>query len=56
MRSHYMAIRALLGFAAFSLAQSVTAAGFYISEIGTPNSLRTAGVANPVNRISADSS
>ena len=44
MRSHYMAIRALLGFAAFSLAQPVNAAGFYISEIGTPGSLGTAGV------------
>jgi long-chain fatty acid transport protein len=31
------------------------AAGFYLSEVGTPGSLGTAGVANPVNTFSADS-
>jgi long-chain fatty acid transport protein len=31
-------------------------AGFYLSEIGTPGSLGTAGVANPVNTVHADSS
>jgi len=36
--------------------QSVLAAGFYISEVGTPASIGTAGVANPTNTISADSS
>ena len=36
--------------------QSVLAAGFYISEVGTPLSLGTAGAANPTNNISADSS
>jgi len=36
--------------------QSVLAAGFYISEVGTPLSLGTAGMANPTNNISADSS
>ena len=36
--------------------QSACAAGFYISEVGTPLSLGTAGVANPTNNISADSS
>ena len=36
--------------------QSTLAAGFYISEVGTPLSLGTAGVANPTNNISADSS
>ena len=36
--------------------QSALAAGFYISEVGTPLSLGTAGVANPTNTISADSS
>jgi long-chain fatty acid transport protein len=36
--------------------QSALAAGFYISEIGTPLSLGTAGVANPTNTIGADSS
>ena len=56
MRSHHTAIRALLGFAVLSLAQPIGAAGFYISEIGTPGSLGTAGVANPVNRITADAS
>ena len=56
MPSHSTAIRALIGFTALSLAQPIGAAGFYISEIGTPGSLGTAGVANPVNRITADSS
>lgn len=36
--------------------QSVLAAGFYISEVGTPLSLGTAGVANPTNTNGADSS
>jgi long-chain fatty acid transport protein len=36
--------------------QSVLAAGFYISEVGTPLSLGTAGAANPTNNIGADSS
>ena len=36
--------------------QSTLAAGFYISEVGTPLSLGTAGVANPTNTIGADSS
>jgi long-chain fatty acid transport protein len=31
------------------------AAGFYIPEVGTPSSLGTAGVANPTNRLGADS-
>ena len=31
------------------------AAGFYITEVGTPHSLGTAGVANPTNRSGADS-
>jgi long-chain fatty acid transport protein len=35
--------------------QSTMAAGFYISEVGTPLSLGTAGVANPTNNIGADS-
>ena len=30
------------------------AAGFYISEVGTPLSMGTAGVGNPVNNVSAD--
>ena len=36
--------------------QSVLAAGFYLSEVGTPLSLGTAGAANPTNNIGADSS
>jgi len=36
--------------------QSALAAGFYISEVGTPLSLGTAGAANPTNNIGADSS
>jgi len=36
--------------------QSVLAAGFYLSEVGTPLSLGTAGVANPTNTLGADSS
>ncbi len=38
------------------ISNSIFAAGFYISEIGTPGSLGTAGVANPVNTFGADSS
>ncbi len=37
------------------VSNSIFAAGFYISEIGTPGSLGTAGVANPVNNRGADS-
>jgi len=37
------------------ISNSLFAAGFYISEIGTPGSLGTAGVANPVNNQGADS-
>jgi long-chain fatty acid transport protein len=32
------------------------AAGFYLSEVGTPGSVGTAGVANPTNTFSADAS
>jgi len=42
--------------AALLVSQSASAAGFYISEVGTPLSLGTAGVANPTNTIGADSS
>jgi len=50
------AARAFIGCAALLLAVTAQAAGFYISEVGTPGSLGTAGVANPVNTLSADSS
>lgn len=49
-------VRAFIGCAILILAQPARAAGFYISEIGTPGSLGTAGVANPVNTAGADSS
>ncbi len=38
------------------LSETLSAAGFYITEIGTPGSLGTAGVANPTNTYGADSS
>jgi long-chain fatty acid transport protein len=37
------------------VSNSIFAAGFYLSEIGTPGSLGTAGVGNPVNNQGADS-
>ena len=42
-------------FFAFGLGHCL-AAGFYLSEVGTPGSLGTAGVGNPVNTYTADSS
>ncbi|NOQ90543.1 MAG: hypothetical protein GQ549_06330 [Gammaproteobacteria bacterium] len=55
MRLHFTTTASLtIGFAAL-LTQSVQAAGFYLSEIGTPGSLGTAGVGNPVNTVGADS-
>ncbi len=57
MNSYYTAaVRVLIGCSALLLTVSAQSAGFYISEVGTPGSLGTAGVANPVNTISADSS
>jgi long-chain fatty acid transport protein len=53
----YNATRTTLLFGALLLAsQSLLAAGFYISEVGTPLSLGTAGAANPTNTLTADSS
>ena len=37
-----------------TLSQSVVAGGFYISELGTPGSLGTAGAANVTNNFTAD--
>ena len=34
--------------------QAANAAGFYLSEVGTPGSVGTAGVANPTNTFAAD--
>jgi len=57
MHSHFTTTaRVFIGCAVLLLTQSAQAAGFYISEVGTPGSLGTAGVANPVNTNSADSS
>lgn len=49
-------INGIIGCAVLLLTPSIQAAGFYISEVGTPGSLGTAGVANPVNTVAADSS
>ena len=38
----------------FAGVQPLYAAGFYITEIGTPGSLGTAGAANPTNNLGAD--
>jgi len=54
MRLHFTTASLTIGFAVL-LTQSVQAAGFYLSEVGTPGSLGTAGVANPVNTVGADS-
>ena len=48
--------RSVFSVVAMLVTQSALAAGFYISEVGTPLSLGTAGVANPTNTIGADSS
>ena len=50
------AVRLPIACGALLLSQAIQAAGFYISEVGTPGSLGTAGVANPVNRLTADAS
>jgi len=42
--------------ALLALSQQAGAGGFYISEIGTPGSLGTAGSANPTNNFTADAS
>jgi long-chain fatty acid transport protein len=56
----YKMIKALGGLLALLTATLAThtalAAGFYLSEAGTPGSLGTAGVANPTNTFGADSS
>jgi long-chain fatty acid transport protein len=49
-------VRSLIVCSGLLLSQAIQAAGFYISEVGTPGSLGTAGVANPVNRLTADAS
>ena len=49
-------IRGLLGLCGLLLFCQVHAAGFYISEVGTPGSLGTGGAANTTNTVGADSS
>ena len=48
--------RSALAVILFSVLPLAEGAGFYITEIGTPGSLGTAGVANPTNTHGADSS
>lgn len=56
----YMANRTIravsLGAILLSISELASAAGFYLTEVGTPGSLGTAGVANPTNTFSADAS
>lgn len=48
-------VTGLLGVVTATLAtQTALAAGFYLTEVGTPGSLGTAGVANPTNTFGAD--
>jgi long-chain fatty acid transport protein len=47
---------ASLGLGLMGLAGSACGAGFYLTEVGTPGSLGTAGAANPTNTVSADAS
>ncbi|MGB5735253.1 MAG: hypothetical protein WBM40_12520, partial [Thiohalocapsa sp.] len=47
---------ATLGLGLMGLAGSACGAGFYLTEVGTPGSLGTAGAANPTNTVSADAS
>lgn len=52
--------KCFIGFLSFITAtlttQSALAAGFYLTEVGTPGSLGTAGTANPTNTFGADAS
>ena len=53
MKAH-MRITSGLLFSFFLVMQGANAAGFYLSEFGTPASTGTAGVANPTNNFTAD--
>jgi long-subunit fatty acid transport protein len=55
MRKLSLQLIMMLVFLSFGTHQCM-ASGFYLSEVGTPGSLGTAGVANPVNNYTADSS
>lgn len=58
MRARYRHIifRLALSVVLYSVLQLAQGAGFYLSEVGTPGSLGTAGVANSTNTVGADSS
>ena len=49
-------LRLLSGSVTLLFTQTLSAAGFYVSEVGTPGSLGTASVANPTNTFGSDSS
>ena len=53
--SHKRCARILLATAALFAASHVQAAAFYLTQVGTPGSLGTAGAANPTNTFGADS-
>ena len=44
----------ILSIALTAFSQQIIAGAFYITEIGTPGSLGTAGAANPTNTFSAE--
>jgi long-chain fatty acid transport protein len=48
-------LRSALALTAICSTASLSGAGFYLSEVGTPGSLGTAGVGNVVNNFAADS-
>jgi long-subunit fatty acid transport protein len=58
MRAEYRHIifRLALSVILISVLPLAQGAGFYLSEVGSPGSLGTAGVANPTNTVGADSS
>lgn len=56
LRRTRLALGATVAMAAIGLGGTALAAGFYLTEVGTPGSLGTAGAANPTNTFGADSS
>jgi long-chain fatty acid transport protein len=54
--SRLIIFRSALAVILFNVLPLAQGAGFYLSEVGTPHSLGTAGVANPTNVLGADSS
>jgi hypothetical protein len=50
----YLGITSGLLFSFLLTIQGANAAGFYLSEYGTPGSTGTAGVANPTNNFGTD--